>query len=294
MPSPNTYEHIRHAIEQLSRSDSAPSLQTLADAAGQSVFQFQRNFVRLAGVTPKEFSQALTLARAQTCLARAESVLSAALHAGLSGPSRLHDLFIRHQGLTPGTYKHAGQGLDIQWTSCDTVLGPLALAATPRGVVRMAFLQDNNAAQWQAQAQQELPQAHWQEAPEALAPLTQEIQGRLSGNPAQRPIGLLMAGSPLRLKVWEALLRIPEGHVVSYSHLAQHVGAPRAVRAVASCVAANPIAYLIPCHRVIRANAEFGQYRWGPHTKRHLLGLELARHSGDGGGDGTIAPSFSG
>jgi len=274
------FERVRQALQQLAAAPEALSLQALADAAGLSPFHFQRSFVSMAGVTPKEFAQALALARAKQSLLRAESVLEAALAAGLSGPSRLHDLFLSLEGLTPGEFKQAGRGLDVQWTVLDSVLGPVWLASTARGVLRMAFImREASSAALLDEARALLPEARWHEAAQPLRPLATEVQRRLAGLKPQHPIGLLLSGTPLRLKVWEALLRIPEGQVLSYTQLARLAGAPQAVRAVASCVAANPIAYLIPCHRVIRANADFGEYRWGPETKRALLGLELARHA---------------
>jgi len=278
-PSSTTlkYQRMQRAIERLALASEAPALQDMADEAGQSVFHFQRSFVSMAGVTPKEFSQALALDRAKQSLLAAESVLEAAFAAGLSGPSRLHDLFISLEGLTPGEFKLAGRGLLLQWTTVDTLLGPLWLAATARGILRMAFMRGATAQALIAEASQALPQAHWQEARQDLAPIADEISRRLAGTAPSQPLGLLMSGTPLRLKVWQALLSIPEGQVLSYTQLARLAGAPQAVRAVASCVAANPIAYLIPCHRVIRANADFGEYRWGPQTKKALLGLELAR-----------------
>ncbi|MEL4179219.1 bifunctional transcriptional activator/DNA repair enzyme AdaA [Roseateles sp. PN1] len=277
------YQRIRAAIERLAAAEQAPPLQALADEAGQSPFHFQRSFVSMAGVTPKEFSQALALQRAKQSLAQADSVMEAALAAGLSGPSRLHDLFIGLDGMTPGDFKNGGAGLTLQWACADTVLGPIWLAASERGVMRLVFMGDASAAELiEREAAAALPQASWREAHKELAPLTAEVQRRLGGQGARLPLGLLMSGTPLRLKVWQALLAIPEGQVLSYSQLARLAGAPQAVRAVASCVAANPIAYLIPCHRVIRANADFGEYRWGPQTKRALLGLELARGAASG------------
>lgn len=273
------FERMRRAIERLAASPEAPPLQALADEAGLSLFHFQRSFVGMAGVTPKEFAQALALDRAKQSLAQAESVLDAALAAGLSGPSRLHDLFLSLDGMTPGEFKRAGQGLSVQWGVTDTLLGPVWLAATARGVLRLAFMHGATAAQLVEEAALALPEARWQQAQQDLAPLLHEVQRRLAGLKPQAPIGLALSGTPLRLKVWQALLCIPEGQVLSYTQLARLAGAPQAVRAVASCVAANPIAYLIPCHRVIRANADFGEYRWGPQTKRALLGLELARHA---------------
>jgi AraC family transcriptional regulator, regulatory protein of adaptative response / methylated-DNA-[protein]-cysteine methyltransferase len=284
--TPPRYARVRAAIETIAASPQAPSLEALAQAAGQSPSHFQRSFVQLAGISPKELSQALSLTRAKQALQAAAPVLGASLDAGLSGPSRLHDLFLSLEGLTPGEFKAAGAGLVVQWTCFDSLLGPVFLAATPRGVLRMAFLPagagdaaDADTGPALAEAQASLPAARWVRDDAALAGLAAEVQRRLSGAAPQRPIGLLMSGSPLRLQVWRALLAIPPGRICSYSQLAEAVGAPRAVRAVASCVAANAIAYLIPCHRVIRASAQFGEYRWGPQTKRALLGLELARHA---------------
>lgn len=276
---PERFARIRAAIETIVGDPQAASLDTLAAAAGQSPSHFQRSFVQLAGISPKELSQALSLDRAKQALQASEPLLTAALDAGLSGPSRLHDLFLSLEGMTPGEFKAAGAGLLVQWTCFDSLLGPVFLAAAPRGVLRMAFLQDGAMAEALAAAQDSLPAARWVRDDAALAEVTAEVQRRLSGGAPQRTIGLLMSGSPLRLQVWRALLEIPEGALHSYGQLARAAGAPRAVRAVASCVAANDIAYLIPCHRVIRANARFGEYRWGPLTKRALLGLELARHT---------------
>lgn len=274
MSSPR-YERVRQALEQLSQGPVP--LQALADAAGQSLFHFQRSFVELAGVTPKEFSQALALQRAKQSLAQADSVMEAALSAGLSGPSRLHDLFVGQEGLSPGEFKNGAAGLTLRWSSADSLLGPIWLAASERGVVSLVFSQGASDEHMLAKATAQWPLAQWQEARQELAPILDEVLRRISGLGASRPIGLALSGTSLRLKVWQALMRIPEGQVLSYGQLARQVDAPRAVRAVASCVAANPIAYLIPCHRVIRANADFGEYRWGPRTKRALLGLELAR-----------------
>ena len=277
---PQRYARVRQAIETIAASPQPPRLEALAQAAGQSPFHFQRSFVQLAGISPKELSQALSLERAKSALQQAAPVLTAALDAGLSGPSRLHDLFLSLEGLTPGEFKAAGAGLAVQWSCFDSLLGPVFLAATPRGVLRMAFLQGQAVDEALAAAQAALPGALWRRDDAGLRDLALEVQGRLSGAAPRQPIGLVMSGSPLRLQVWRALLQVPEGQVRSYTQLAQAAGALRAVRAVASCVAANPIAYLIPCHRVIRANAQFGEYRWGPLTKRALLGLELARHAG--------------
>ncbi|MDC8786595.1 methylated-DNA--[protein]-cysteine S-methyltransferase [Roseateles koreensis] len=278
------YQTVRQAIEAITRTGTPLSLEQLAQAAGQSPAHFQRSFVSLAGVSPKEFAQSLSLSRAKARLQDAGSVLDAALEAGLSGPSRLHDLFLNLEGLTPGEFKRAGAGLQIGWSVIDSPLGPVWLAATERSkdlrVLRAAFLGQGREQDELHAAQAELPEAQWQRDDATLSRIGAELQRRLSGGAPQQRLGLMMNGTPLRLKVWQALMQLPEGQLLSYGQLAQQVGAPQAVRAVASCVAVNPIAYLVPCHRVIRASAQLGEYRWGPETKRALIGLELARHPG--------------
>lgn len=275
------YDTVRRAIEQIASAEQPPSLAELAAQAGQSPAHFQRGFVQLAGVSPKELQQALTLERAKAALLRSASVQDAAWDAGLSGPSRLHDLFLSVDGLTPGEFKRAGQGMALHWTVLDSVLGPVFMAATERGILRIAFLPEAQAEPAVLALQAALPGASCRRDDAALAEPAQELQRRLGGQRPMLPLGLLLSGSPLRLKVWQALMAVPEGQLISYAELAHRVGSPRAVRAVASCVAANELAYLIPCHRVIRSNARWGEYRWGARTKTALIGLELARHPDD-------------
>lgn len=250
----------------------SPSLAETAAVLGLSEFHFQRLFLEWAGVTPKEFLQALRLARAKQLLVHSRPLLDTAFALGLSGPSRLHDLFVTVEGLTPGDWKRGAAGLHLRWTVADTRFGPALFAAGERGLCRIAFVdslaaaRDELALHW--------PGARLVEDAAALAPTITEVASRMSGEAPRERLGLLLRGSPLRLKVWQALLRLPPGAVASYSFLAAQAGHPSAVRAVASAVADNPIAWLVPCHRAIRASGALGEYRWGASRKALVLACE--------------------
>lgn len=281
------YARVARAIDWLcEHSVDQPSLAAAAAAIGLSEFHFQRLFVAWAGVSPKEFLQALTLVRAKRLLRRA-SVLDAALGVGLSGPSRLHDLFLRVERVTPGEWKRAGAGLVLRYAVGETRFGPALFSASERGLCGLGFI---DSAGGRAQALEELrarwPGAQLVEDAAALAPSIHEVDRRMRGlGPASR-LGVVLKGSELRLTVWTALLALGPGDVLSYSELAERVGAPRAVRAVASCVADNPIGWLIPCHRVIQKSGAVGDYRWTPARKQLLLASErcaaVARGSATG------------
>lgn len=283
MSAPSTSEHYRRierALQRLLDSPQLPSLDQLAAEAGLSAFHFQRLFLAHAGLSPKEFWQARALHRASASLLREASVLDAALAAGLSGPSRLHDLMVGLTALTPGEYKGSGAGLSIRCAEFDSIVGRLWLACTDRGVMRLEFIDGPGRGETlEAKLRVQWPAAAIERDAITLRPIIDEISRRLAGAGAGRSLGLALAGSGFRVQVWQALLRLPEGALCSYSQLAQLAGQPRAVRAVASAVANNPIALLIPCHRVIRANAEIGEYRWGRERKQLLLGLEAGRRA---------------
>ena len=271
------HRRIAAVLARLQGSESMPSLAQLAREAEYSPFHLQRLFVAYTGLSPKEYWQALALGRASSELLDQPSVLHAALAAGLSGPSRLHDLMIRLTALTPGEFRGAGAGMRIQTALFDSVLGRVALAVTTRGVLAMAFVDDADGATFMAELAQDWPQAALGRDDAALQPLVAEIQARLAGSGPQRPIGLALAGTPFRFQVWQALLAIPEGAVCSYAVLAERMGRPGAARAVGQAVGANPVAVLIPCHRVIRASAGLGGYHWGVARKQRLLAMEFGR-----------------
>jgi AraC family transcriptional regulator of adaptative response/methylated-DNA-[protein]-cysteine methyltransferase len=250
-----------------------PSLEEMADAANLSPFHFQRVFKRWAGVSPKRFLQYVTLAHAKRLLAEDVSVLDAALDTGLSGPSRLHDLFVTCEAMTPGEFKALGYRLVIRWGLHDGPLGRVLLGATERGVCWLSFVSEGNAPAIEAFERE------WQGATLVRDQATTADYVRRGFELAERarePLPLLLRGTNFQIKVWEALLRIPFGQVVSYQAIARAVGQPRAVRAVGAAVGRNNISWLIPCHRVILSTGVIHNYRWGAAQKRKLLTLESA------------------
>jgi AraC family transcriptional regulator of adaptative response/methylated-DNA-[protein]-cysteine methyltransferase len=249
-----------------------PSLEQMAEAAYLSPFHFQRVFKRWAGVSPKRFLQYVTLAHAKRLLVDDASVLNAALDAGLSGPSRLHDLFVTCEAMTPGEFKALGYRLVIRWGLHDGPLGRVLLGVTERGVCWLSFVTEDDAAV-------DAFQGEWQGATLVRDQATTADYVRRGFELAERsnePLPLLLRGTNFQIKVWEALLRIPFGHVVSYQAIAHAVGQPRAVRAVGRAVGRNNVSWLIPCHRVILSTGVIHNYRWGTAQKRRLLTLESA------------------
>jgi AraC family transcriptional regulator of adaptative response/methylated-DNA-[protein]-cysteine methyltransferase len=263
-------EAIAHATE---RYQDQPSLEEMAAAARLSPHHFQRVFKRWAGISPKRFVQYVTLGHAKRLLVEDASVLDAALDAGLSGPSRLHDLFVTCDAMTPGEFKALGARLVIRWGLHDAPLGRVLLGATDRGICWLSFVADDEAAvvdefrrEWQ-----DATLLRDQAATAEFVRRAFELAAR-----AREPLPLLLRGTNFQIKVWEALLRIPFGHLVSYRALAGAIGQPRAVRAVGAAVGRNNISWLIPCHRVILATGVIHNYRWGTAQKRKLLTVEGA------------------
>ncbi|MFH1603139.1 MAG: methylated-DNA--[protein]-cysteine S-methyltransferase [Pseudomonadota bacterium] len=242
---------------------------------GLSEFYFQRLFLRWAGISPKRFLQFQTAQEAKRVLRESGDLLDASYRSGLSGPGRLHDLIVNAEGVSPGEYKRRGEGLAISWGVHASPFGDCLLALTPRGVCALEFLDPKTEDDALARLR-----SRWEKAQLVHAPqITADVAARIfkSGSGPQAPLGLVVRGTNFQIKVWEALLRIPPGRMTTYAALAESVGQPRAARAVGSAVAANPIGYLIPCHRVIRSTGAFGDYRWGPLRKRVLLARELAQ-----------------
>jgi AraC family transcriptional regulator, regulatory protein of adaptative response / methylated-DNA-[protein]-cysteine methyltransferase len=249
-----------------------PSLEEMAAAAHLSPHHFQRLFKRWAGISPKRFVQYVTLGHAKRLLVEDASVLDAALDAGLSGPGRLHDLFVTCDAMTPGEFKALGARLVIRFGLHDAPLGRVLLGATERGICWLSFVADDEAAveefrrEWQGATL-----LRDQAATADYARRGFELAGR-----AREPLPLLLRGTNFQIKVWEALLRIPFGHLVSYQALAGAIGQPSAARAVGAAVGRNNISWLIPCHRVILATGVIHNYRWGAAQKRKLLTVEGA------------------
>lgn len=270
------YALVAQAIQYLGQNfQEQPSLDDLAAMLHISPFHLQRVFSRWAGISPKRFLQFLTVDYAKARLAAALSVLDAAYDAGLSGPGRLHDLFVTLEAVTPGEYKSQGDGLSINVGQHSTPFGECLLAATPRGIVALNFLDPDNS--WE-QAYGELHKT-WAAAnitvdPSVTAPLAERIFSP-EDNQLQ-PLRILVKGTNFQVKVWEALLRIPHGAICTYADIARTIQNPAAVRAVGGAIGANAVAYLIPCHRVIRQGGLVSDYRWGATRKRAIIGWEAA------------------
>jgi len=269
------YARVEQAIRFLDEHwRDQPGLEEVAAEVGLSAFHFQRMFRHWAGVSPKRFLQFLSASEARRLLAESRSVLDTSLELGLSGPGRLHDLMISVDRMTPGEIK-AGP-LAIDWAIEDTMFGKAVFAATPRGLCGLWFLGDDGPRGAVAELGRRFPHASLRRAPGRMAPIAAELERRLRGR-APRPLSLLLAGTSFQLQVWEALLRVPAGRVVDYRRVATSIGRPGADRAVAQAIGANPIACLIPCHRVIQSTGGFGGYRWGQPRKRALLAVEQSR-----------------
>lgn len=260
---------------------AAPGLAELAGAAGLSPSRFQRLFAQWMGVSPKRYRQHLAGTRACAALRAGEDLLSAALDAGLSGPGRLHDLTVAVAAASPGEVKAGGAGLEVAWGVAQTPLGPVFLASGARGLMKLSFLGagvpaapgEGEVAAALAELCADWPAARLVRDDAAAATLAGRVFAAWRG---PEPLHLFVKGTQFQLRVWEALLRIPEGALVTYGELAGALGEPGASRAVGGAVGANPVALLIPCHRVIRSSGELGGYRWGEERKRLLLAAELA------------------
>ncbi|MCG8544667.1 MAG: methylated-DNA--[protein]-cysteine S-methyltransferase [Alphaproteobacteria bacterium] len=266
------FARIEHAIHWLTENyQDQPSLASAAEEVGLSEFHFQRLFSQWAGVSPKKFLQYLTLSHAKQRLAESDSVLDAAYDAGLSGPSRLHDLFVTHEGVSPGEWKAMGEGLTLRYGWHDSPFGDCLVVATDRGVCGLGFALGSDRVATEQDLLSRWDQAALVEDMAATAPLAALAFGEGEG-----PLHLVLRGTPFQLKVWEALMHIPPGGVISYERLATHIGKPGAARAVAGAVALNPVSWIVPCHRVIRGTGAITGYRWGPSRKRMMLGWEAA------------------
>jgi AraC family transcriptional regulator of adaptative response/methylated-DNA-[protein]-cysteine methyltransferase len=270
------YQRIEQAIHYLDANiQRQPGLQEIAASLNLSEYHFQRLFTRWAGISPKRFLQFLTKENAKALLARSTSLLDATYEVGLSSPGRLHDLFVQCEAVTPGEFKSKGRGLAIFYGFHPTPFGECLLGVTDRGICHLAFIQDRDRDGALRDLRPAWANAMLRLSPERTRPFAERIFVP-SGQPSAT-IPLLLRGTNFQIKVWEALLRIPSGQVTSYAGIAVHLRMPDAARAVGNAVANNPVAYLIPCHRVIRKVGEFGDYRYGPARKKAILAWEMAR-----------------
>ena len=273
----NDYERVGRAIRHLERHRAEqPSLDELAAVMGLSPHHCHRLFSRWVGTTPKRFLQVLTAEHAKRALAESRSVLDAAFDAGLTSPGRLHDLMVTLEAVSPGEYRSAGDGLEIRWGVHPTPFGEAFLAVTGRGICALEFLADRAPEEAAAALAAAWPAAAVLRHPAATAPVVERVFPADGFRP-EGPFHLLVRGTNFQVRVWQALLRIPPGAVISYGDLARRLGNPGAARAVGSAVGANHVSYLIPCHRVVREATGLGEYRWGAERKHALLAWEAAR-----------------
>ena len=283
MSRSSDYQIVADSLSFLGKNfQQQPSLETLAARAGMSRYHFQRVFTRWAGVSPKRFLQFLTVEHSKTLLLNSEPVLKTAFAMGLSGPARLHDLFITTEGVTPGEFKSGGADLTIHFGVHESPFGPALFARTDRGLCHLSFLPTDNPAETGENVRElrgEWPEALLIEDAEETHRFAQAIFGPREGTTESFSLSVVLKGTNFQIKVWNALLRIPPGTVTTYGRLARALGRPKAARAVGSAVGRNPISYLIPCHRVIREMGTISGYRWGPVRKRAMLGWEAAKMS---------------
>jgi AraC family transcriptional regulator of adaptative response/methylated-DNA-[protein]-cysteine methyltransferase len=268
------YERIEKVIRYLdSHYLEQPRLELLAEVASLSPFHFHRLFSRWAGVTPKGFLKLLTWKHARALLRESKSLLDVSLDSGLSGPGRLHDLFITIDGVTPGEFKSLGEGVEIRYAFHPTPFGTCLLGQTKRGICHLSFVDGKERASALEELRSMWPNAALNHDSRLTGKAVSHIFCRSSGGQSAAARAFLV-GTPFQLKVWEALLKIPPGRLVSYGDIARCIDAPKASRAVGAAVGNNPVAYLIPCHRVIRETGVIGDYRWGAVRKKAMLAWE--------------------
>ncbi len=277
-PDGGDYETVRQVIEMLTLDyQSQPSLETIAERLGQSPTQLQKTFTRWAGLSPKAFLQAVTLDHAKRLLGREElPLLETSLELGLSGPGRLHDLFVTHEAMSPGEWKARGAGLTIRYGYHASPFGVALVMATDRGLAGLAFADvggeqacfDDMACRW--------PNACFVEDQLATAPYAARVfdPARWSSD---EPLRVVLIGSDFQVRVWESLLSIPLGKAVTYSDIAAKIGQPTASRAVGAAVGRNPISFVVPCHRALGKSGALTGYHWGLTRKRAMLGWEQGR-----------------
>lgn len=278
-PQPDTdYDRVCKAIAYMSDAwREQPDLDEIAYNAGLSPAHFHRLFSRWAGISPKEFVQALTLDHARELLKGSATILDTAYEVGLSGPGRLHDLFVDHEAMTPGDYKRRGEGLEIAWGYHPSPFGHALVMATERGVAGVAFADsetqeqtifDDMTRRWPAA---HYVHEHGRTAPYAARIFTPELWRKSD------PLKVVLIGTDFEVRVWDALLRLPPGQAITYSDLASHVCSPRAARAVGTAVGRNPLSFVVPCHRVLRKDGGLGGYHWGITRKQAIIGWEAGR-----------------
>ncbi len=268
------FERIEKAIIFITEHfKEQPELDEVAKQVYLSPYHFQRMFKNWAGVSPKKFLQYISIEHAKALLHNNASLADVSFETGLSGASRLHDLFVNIEGMTPGEYKNGGESLQINYSHAETPFGDVLIASTQKGICHIAFTQGQSTTVNELKSI--FPNAVIEQKTDLLQQTALQVFNGSPQNSSQ--LKLHLKGTPFQLKVWQALLNIPSGQLSTYSAVAQKIHAPKAQRAVGSAIGCNPVAYLIPCHRVIRSTGIFGEYRWGSARKSALIGWEAAR-----------------
>lgn len=280
-PTPtDDYDIVRRAIEFISlRWQEQPSLERIAAHVGMAPTALQRLFTRWAGLTPKTFLQAVTLDHARGLLASSSSVLDASLELGLSGPGRLHDLFVTHEAMTPGAFRQRGAGLTLQWGVHASPFGDALAVLNDGRLAGLGFVDPGDAAAGLADFQRRWPAARFVEDERAAASAVDRAFDRSQWR-SDRPLRLVLIGTDFEIRVWETLLRVPLGATTSYSAVAGSIGRPLAARAVGAAVGRNPISFVVPCHRVVGKGGALTGYHWGLTRKRAMLGWEAGVGAG--------------
>ena len=271
------FSRIEEAIGYITTNfKSQPGLDEVAEKIHLSPHHFQRLFTDWAGVSPKKFLQYISIEHAKSVLKdKQASLFDAAFETGLSGTGRLHDLFINIEGMTPGEYKNGGENLLINYSYAETPFGDILVASTRKGICYMAFADNEQEAL--TALQKNFPNAQYKQMVDLIQQNALYIFTKDWRNLSK--IKLHLKGTAFQLKVWETLLKIPMGKLSSYGNIAEHLHSPKASQAVGSAVSNNPVAFLIPCHRVIQSSGAFGQYHWGSSRKTAMIGWEAAKVS---------------
>ncbi len=268
------YQRIEQAIKFLEKNfRDHPSLKEIAQSAAMSEFHFQKLFSRWVGISPKRFLQYLTVEYAKELLDESRDLLDVTFQSGLSSPGRLHDLFVTCEAVTPGDYKNRGGGIAIDFGFHPSPFGECLVLLTEKGVCGLAFVQDGNREDALEAFRKRWKNAVFNEDKSKTAPLVAQIF-HLEGEKSAKPLHIHIRGTNFQVKVWEALLKIPVGQLHTYQDIARAIGRPAATRAVGTAVGQNQISFVIPCHRVLRANGRISGYAWGPTRKRIILGWE--------------------
>jgi AraC family transcriptional regulator, regulatory protein of adaptative response / methylated-DNA-[protein]-cysteine methyltransferase len=269
------YKRIEEAITYIGQNfKQQPNLDEVAERVNLSPFHFQRLFTEWAGVSPKKFLQYVSVVYAKEALRGKPSTLfDVAQETGLSGTGRLHDLFVKIEGMTPGEYKNEGEHLSISYSFAESPFGHLLVASTAKGICYTAFVNDTQKAVEELKSH--FPRAHFQEVLDSIQ--QNAIQIFTQDWSRLQEVKLHLKGTDFQLKVWEALLKIPMGGLTTYGQIAEQIHNPKASRAVGTAIGSNPVAFLIPCHRVIQASGIFGGYMWGPSRKTAIIGWEAAQ-----------------